>query len=109
MIEFRLPSLGADMDAGTLLEWRVAPGDAVKKGQIVCVVDTVKAAIDVECWHDGIVQALLVEPGATLPVGSLMAVLREAGEEPAAGEAWLARRREPAATVAPSPPVASSS
>jgi pyruvate dehydrogenase E2 component (dihydrolipoamide acetyltransferase) len=108
MIEFRLPSLGADMDAGTLLEWRVAPGDAVKKGQIVCVVDTVKAAIDVECWHDGVVQALLVEPGTTLPVGTLMAVLREAGEEPAAVEAWLARWREPGATEAPSPPVASS-
>jgi pyruvate dehydrogenase E2 component (dihydrolipoamide acetyltransferase) len=108
MIEFRLPSLGADMDAGTLLEWRVAPGDAVKKGQIVCVVDTVKAAIDVECWHEGIVQALLVEPGTTLPVGTLMAVLREAGEEPAAVEAWLARRREPGATEAPTPRVASS-
>jgi pyruvate dehydrogenase E2 component (dihydrolipoamide acetyltransferase) len=108
MIEFRLPSLGADMDTGTLLEWRVAPGDAVKKGQIVCVVDTVKAAIDVECWHDGVVQALLVEPGASLPVGALMAVLREAGEDAAAVEAWLARRREPAATVAPTLPVASS-
>jgi pyruvate dehydrogenase E2 component (dihydrolipoamide acetyltransferase) len=80
MLEFRLPSLGADMDEGKLLEWRVRPGDAVKKGQIVCVVDTAKAAIDVECWHDGIVHALLAEPGATLPVGTLMAVLREAGE-----------------------------
>ncbi len=101
MIEFRLPSLGADMDAGTLLEWRVAPGAAIKKGQIVCVVDTVKAAIDVECWHDGVVQALLVEPGTSVPVGTLMAVLREAGEEPAAVEAWLARQREQAGAVPP--------
>ena len=46
MIEFRLPSLGADMDEGKLLEWRVQPGDTVKKGQVVCVVDTAKAAID---------------------------------------------------------------
>jgi len=80
MIEFRLPSLGADMDEGKLLEWRVQPGDAVKKGQVICVVDTVKAAIDVECWHDGTVQRLLVEPGATVPVGTTLAVLREAGE-----------------------------
>jgi pyruvate dehydrogenase E2 component (dihydrolipoamide acetyltransferase) len=102
MIEFRLPSLGADMDAGTLLEWRVAPGDAVKKGQIVCVVDTAKAAIDVECWHDGVVHALLVEPGATLPVGTLMAVLREAGEDAATVDAWLAQHRAQAgAIVAP--------
>jgi pyruvate dehydrogenase E2 component (dihydrolipoamide acetyltransferase) len=85
MIEFRLPSLGADMDEGKLLEWRVQPGDAVKKGQIVCVVDTAKAAIDVECWHDGIVQQLLVEPGATIPVGTPMALLREPGEAAAGG------------------------
>jgi len=80
MIEFRLPSLGADMDEGKLLEWLVAPGDAVKKGQVICVVDTVKAAIDVECWHDGIMHAMVVEPGTTVPVGTLLAVLREEGE-----------------------------
>ncbi len=80
MIAFRLPSLGADMDKGTLLEWRVRPGDAVKKGDVIAVVDTTKAAIDVECWHDGIVEELLVEPGAEIPVGTVMAILREAGE-----------------------------
>jgi pyruvate dehydrogenase E2 component (dihydrolipoamide acetyltransferase) len=84
MLEFRLPSLGADMDEGKLLQWLVAPGDAVKKGQILCVVDTAKAAIDVECWHDGIVQQLLIEPGATIPVGTPMALLREPGEAGAA-------------------------
>ena len=40
MIEFKLPSLGADMDDGTLLEWRVVPGQLVKKGDVVAVVDT---------------------------------------------------------------------
>ena len=80
MIAFRLPSLGADMDKGTLLEWRVRPGDAVRKGDIVAVVDTTKAAIDVECWQEGTVEALLVEPGVEVPVGTVMAVLREAGE-----------------------------
>lgn len=80
MIEFRMPSLGSDMDQGTLLKWLVRPGDAVHKGQVIAVVDTSKAAIDVECWHDGVVRALLVEPEATLPVGTLMAVLRAPGE-----------------------------
>ncbi len=103
MIEFRLPSLGADMDEGTLLQWRVAPGDAVKKGRIVCVVDTAKAAIDVECWHDGIVHALLVQPGARIPVGTPMAVLREAGETAEAVDAWLAQRRARSAAAAPAP------
>ena len=39
MIEFRLPSLGAEMDEGTLLEWKVKPGDGVSKGQVVAVVE----------------------------------------------------------------------
>jgi pyruvate dehydrogenase E2 component (dihydrolipoamide acetyltransferase) len=99
MIEFRLPSLGADMDEGKLLEWRVQPGDAVKKGQVVCVVDTAKAAIDVECWHDGTVQRLLIEPGRTIPVGTPMAVLREAGESGTEVE----RRLAPPAPAAPPP------
>jgi len=102
MIEFRLPSLGADMDEGKLLEWRVQPGDAVKKGQVVCVVDTAKAAIDVECWHDGTVQRLLIEPGKTIPVGTPMAILREPGE----AEAEVERRVVPAAPAVPPPAAA---
>ena len=107
MIEFRLPSLGADMDEGKLLQWLVAPGDAVKKGQVVCVVDTVKAAIDVECWHDGTVQRLLVEPGTTIPVGTLLAVLRESGESAADVEQRIAATGAaavPAAMPVPAPP-----
>ena len=82
MIEFKLPSLGADMDKGTLLEWRVRPGDAVRKGQVVAVVDTTKAAVDVECWQEGNVHELLVEPGATVAVGTTLAILREPGDTP---------------------------
>ena len=63
MGEFRMPSLGADMDAGTLLEWRVAPGDKVHRGDIVAVVDTEKADIEVEVFEDGVVDELLVAGG----------------------------------------------
>jgi pyruvate dehydrogenase E2 component (dihydrolipoamide acetyltransferase) len=80
VIEFRLPSLGSDMDEGTLVQWHVKPGDAVKKGQVVAVVDTAKAAIDVECWDEGVVQILLAEPGGKLPVGAPLALLRVRGE-----------------------------
>jgi len=83
MIEFRLPSLGADMDQGTLLEWRVRPGDVVKKGDVLALVDTTKAAIDVECWHPGTVLDLVVAPGQTVAVGTVMARLLEPGEDPA--------------------------
>ncbi|MEX6503701.1 dihydrolipoamide acetyltransferase family protein [Pseudomonas zhanjiangensis] len=99
MIEFKLPSLGADMDEGTLLEWRVQPGDTVRRGQVVAVVDTAKAAVDVECWHDGEVFELLVEPGRKLPVGTPIATLLEPGESAAS-----ARRMAPSA--APTAPTA---
>src|SRR5687767_3876012 len=48
MIEFRMPSLGADMDAGTLVEWLKKPGDPVARGDIIAVVDTEKGAIEIE-------------------------------------------------------------
>ncbi len=80
MIEFKLPSLGADMDEGTLLSWAVKPGESVKRGQVVAVVDTSKAAVDVEIWHDGVVHQLLVQPGEKVPVDTLLATLLEPGE-----------------------------
>lgn len=83
MIEFKLPSLGADMDEGKLLEWKVKPGDKVKRGDLVAVVETPKAAVDVEIWHDGVVQELLTQPGTTIPVGTVMARLSGEGEAPA--------------------------
>ena len=82
MIEFKMPSLGADMDEGTLVEWQVAPGDAVRRGQVVAVVDTAKAAVEIECWQDGTVFELLIQPGAKVPVGTPIATLLEAGESP---------------------------
>lgn len=80
MTDFKLPSLGADMDEGTLLEWRVAPGQRVKKGDIVAVVDTSKAAIDVEVWADATVQELITKVGERIPVGTVMARLLVSGE-----------------------------
>ena len=65
-----MPSLGADMDEGTLLEWLVHPGDVVHKGDIVAVVDTAKAAVEVECFDTGVINELLVEPGTRVPVGA---------------------------------------
>ncbi len=54
-----LPSLGADMDEAALIEWKIKPGDKVKRGQVVAVLETVKAAIDAEIWVDGTVEELL--------------------------------------------------
>ncbi|MFZ2040267.1 MAG: dihydrolipoamide acetyltransferase family protein [Desulfobacterales bacterium] len=87
MVEFRMPSLGADMAAGTLLEWRVKPGDLVKRRDIIAVVDTDKAAIEIEVYADGVVEALLVQPGMKVPVGTVMAIIRsEAARTPEVGK-----------------------
>ena len=99
MIEFKLPSLGADMDEGKLLEWKVSPGDTVKKGQVMAIVDTSKAAVDVEIWSEGTVFELLIAPGETIPVGTVMATLLEAGES--AETAKRTPRPAPKAAVAP--------
>ena len=75
MIDIALPSLGPDMESGTLLEWRIAPGQKISKGTIIAVVDTEKAAIDVESWHEGVVAELIAQPGQVLAVGTVIARL----------------------------------
>ena len=84
MIEFRLPSLGADMEQGKLLEWKVAPGQKVAKGDVVAVVDTSKAAVEVEIWEAGTMHELIALPGETYPVGAVLARLLAPGEAPGA-------------------------
>jgi len=81
--EFRLPALGADMDAGTLVEWHVAPGDSCRRGDVVAVVETDKGAIDVEIFVDGVVRELRVLPGTRVPVGTVLAVLDTEAPAPA--------------------------
>ncbi len=80
MIEFKLPSLGADMDEGKLLEWKVQPGDAVRRGDVVAIVDTSKAAVDLEIWDTGTMHELVAKPGETVPVGAVLARLLAPGE-----------------------------
>lgn len=75
MADFTMPALGADMEAGKVVEWRVKPGDAVHPGDVVAVVETHKGAIDVECFLDGIIDQL-VPLGTELPVGAVLASVR---------------------------------
>lgn len=81
MAEFVMPTLGADMTAGTLLGWMKKPGDEVKRGDIIAEVDTDKGVIEVEVFNSGVIEKLLVEPGAEVPVGTALAIIREELEE----------------------------
>jgi pyruvate dehydrogenase E2 component (dihydrolipoamide acetyltransferase) len=86
LAEFLMPSLGADMDQGQIVEWRVKPGDAVHRGDIVAVVDTKKADIEIEIFEDGVVEELLADVGDVVPVGTPIARLAAAGAETPAAE-----------------------
>ena len=95
-----MPSLGADMEDGTLVEWLVKPGASVKRGDIIAVVETQKGAIEIEVFDAGVIDRLLVEPGTTTPVGAPLALIRGAAEAPSAAPSAPAA---PVAPVAPRP------
>ena len=81
MAEFVMPTLGSDMTEGTLVEWKKKVGDRVVKGEIFAEVDTEKAAIEIESFHTGVVEQLLTKPGERVPVGRVMAIIREEGTQ----------------------------
>jgi len=99
MTDFCMPSLGADMEAGTLVEWRVKSGDKVKGGDVVAVVETQKGAIEIEIFNDGVVSELVVPVGGRVPVGTVLARLDGVATVPAP-----APTPQPARTVAVPPP-----
>ncbi len=68
------------MEYGTVLEWLVKPGATVKRGDIIAVVDTEKATIEVEVFEAGVVEAIVVPVGAKVPVGEILARIRGEGE-----------------------------
>jgi pyruvate dehydrogenase E2 component (dihydrolipoamide acetyltransferase) len=80
MSEFRMPSLGADMEFGTLVDWRVKEGDAVKRGDVVALVETENGVIEVEIFESGVVESLVVRPGEKVPVGTTLALVRGDGK-----------------------------
>jgi pyruvate dehydrogenase E2 component (dihydrolipoamide acetyltransferase) len=85
MAEFVMPQLGADMSAGKLLQWRKKVGDRVQRGDIIADVETDKADIEVEVFSTGTIEKILIQPGEKVPVGTLMAVIREEGKPTTAG------------------------
>jgi len=105
MAEFVMPTLGADMTEGTLVQWKKRIGDRISKGDIIAEVDTEKAAIEVECHTSGIVEQLLTKPGDKVPVGTVMAIIREAGQ-PATTSAQPRNIAPQPVTPSRNPPVA---
>lgn len=98
---FRMPSLGADMEAGTLVEWLKRPGDPIASGDIIAVVETQKGAIEVEAFESGTVTELLTPVGSTVPVGTALAMIQAAGEPSAPATAPISAPVSPLISPAP--------
>ena len=77
-----MPALGADMEAGTVVEWLVKPGDRVKRGDVVAVVETQKGAIEVEIFDEGVVSEIVAAVGTNVPVGGVLARIGERSAQP---------------------------
>ncbi|WP_294958055.1 dihydrolipoamide acetyltransferase family protein [Sulfurovum sp.] len=77
---FKMPSLGADMEAGTLMKWKVKEGDTVKKDQVIAEVESNKGVIEVEVFEEGVIDKLLIKEGTKCDVGTPIALIRGENE-----------------------------
>ncbi|WP_436996054.1 dihydrolipoamide acetyltransferase family protein [Streptomyces sp. enrichment culture] len=91
-----MPDVGEGLTEAEILKWYVQPGDTVTDGQVVCEVETAKAAVELPSPFDGVVHELRFPEGTTVDVGEVIISVNTGGDEPAAAEA-------PAAAPAPAP------
>ena len=79
-ISLTMPRLSDTMEAGTVIRWNVKEGDKVRSGDVVADIETDKATMEMQCFDDGTVSKLLVEPGKQVPVGTPIAMIEVKGE-----------------------------
>lgn len=108
MSEFRMPSLGADMEDGTLVEWMKQPGDRVERGEVIAAVETQKGAIEIEAFETGILEQIRVGVGEKVPVGTVLAMIRTEGAgqsvaSPSAAPVAASPASAPAPDFSPTP------
>jgi pyruvate dehydrogenase E2 component (dihydrolipoamide acetyltransferase) len=99
-----MPSLGFDMTEGLLARWLKNEGDPVVRGQAIAEIETEKATVEIEAAVPGILAKIIVQAGETVPVGTVIGVIAEAGDEVTAGSA---PSPSPPAPSPPSPPAPS--
>lgn len=81
LVSVAMPQLGLTMTEGTVSEWLKQPGDLVQKGELLLVVSTDKADMEVESMTDGTLARILVEVGKTVPVKTVIAYIERTGGE----------------------------
>lgn len=80
-VKIEMPKLSDTMEEGVIAKWNVKEGDEVSSGDVIAEVETDKATMDVEVFDDGTVLKILVDEGDAVPLGGLMAVVGEEGED----------------------------
>ena len=80
--ELTMPQMGYDMQEGTVVRWLKAEGSNVALGEPVAEIETDKAVVEFESYASGVLQAILVSEGTTVPVGEAIAVVGEVSEVP---------------------------
>ncbi|MFF0595851.1 dihydrolipoamide acetyltransferase family protein [Streptomyces antibioticus] len=111
--EFKMPDVGEGLTEAEILKWYVQPGDTVTDGQVVCEVETAKAAVELPIPYDGVVRALHFPEGTTVDVGMAIIAVDVSGgaagaPAPAPEAAPAAAPAAPAASVAEEPKSAGS-
>jgi pyruvate dehydrogenase E2 component (dihydrolipoamide acetyltransferase) len=87
---FTMPKWGIEMTEGTIAEWMVTEGDAFKKGQTLCLIETAKITNEVEAEYDAVVKRLIIPAGGDAQdVGVLLAVFADADASDAEVEAFI--------------------
>lgn len=81
-IELTMPRLSDTMEQGTIIQWRVKEGDEVSSGTAVADVETDKATMEMQAYDDGVLARILVPAGKLVPVGTVIAMIAEKGEDP---------------------------
>jgi pyruvate dehydrogenase E2 component (dihydrolipoamide acetyltransferase) len=104
--EVFMPALSSTMTEGKIVSWQKSPGDKVEKGEIVVVVESDKADMDVETFYGGFIATIIVQAGETAPVGSAIALVAETEAEIEAAKQQANGKSQPAATTAPITPTA---
>ncbi|MDC0770432.1 dihydrolipoamide acetyltransferase family protein [Streptomyces sp. HD] len=99
--EFKMPDVGEGLTEAEILKWYVQPGDTVTDGQVVCEVETAKAAVELPIPYDGVVRELHFPEGTTVDVGMAIIAVDVAGGTAPAAEAPAAQPEVPAQPEAP--------
>jgi pyruvate/2-oxoglutarate dehydrogenase complex dihydrolipoamide acyltransferase (E2) component len=77
MSVYLMPKLGHLQEAGTVVAWKVQPGERIRKGELLIVIETDKTTVEVEATFNGVLESVLVAAGETVPVGEPIATYRD--------------------------------